>query len=105
MKILNELVLDQLDDIYSLLDSSTELKTMLELKNKIKADESIKRSLVLLEKLAANPYSNEYISLRKELFSNPFIKDYKEAETELYYLTLSINIKLNSLLKEKKGCL
>ena len=96
-------LINKIDDLINIFDTSKELKKLKELKDKIYQNQELKQKLERFNKIKDNSYSNEYITLKKEILNISEIKEYKMIENELLLLTLSINQKLNTLTR-KKGC-
>ena len=96
-------LINKIDDLITIFDTSEEIKKLKELKEKIYTGKELKQKLEHFNKIKDNSYSNEYITLKKEILNIPEIKEYKTIENELLLLTLYINQKLNTLTK-KKGC-
>ena len=73
---------------------------MIKLKEIIYNDNKLKE---LLDKYRNNDnkYDTELILLKKQIISNPLIVKFRELETNLYFVTLEINQKLNKLVGKK----
>lgn len=98
---MNEMLLNKLDEFYEEINNNDLIKELLELKNKIYSDGELKE---LLDKYRnSNKYDPEYISLKGKIINNPLVSRYREIENELYFTTLEINQKLNTLV-DKKVC-
>jgi len=98
---MNELLLEKLDELYNEINDCDEIKKILELKNKIYSDENLK---LLLDKYrnSFNKYDLEFINLKEEIINNSLVKRYREIENKLYFTTLEINQKLNTLVNQKR---
>ena len=95
---MNSEIIDNLDEIISLLESNKDIKRLVDLKNTLlKDDEMLKK----IEKVQTSDYSKEYIEVKKEILESETLKEYKELERDLYFLVQEINKRLNSLTKEK----
>ncbi len=95
-------LIDKLDDLINIFDTSDVIKKLKELKDKIYSNQELKKKIDRFNKVKDNPYSSEYINLKREILYIPEIKEYKIIENELLLLTLSINQKLNTLTKNKR---
>lgn len=99
---MNELLFEKLDKLCSEIDNNDKVKELLDLKKQIYEDNKLKE---MLEKYrnSSNNYNAEFIALKSDIVNNPLIKKYRKIENELYFITLEINKRLNSL-TDKKGC-
>lgn len=97
---MNEILFEKLDEFYSEVDDCSEIKEMIKLKEIIYNDNKLKE---LLDKYRNNDnkYDTELILLKKQIISNPLIVKFRELETNLYFVTLEINQKLNKLVGKK----
>ena len=99
---MNELLLEKLDAFYNEINNCDEIKEIKRLKEDIYNDNNLKK---LLQKYreCPNKYDKEFIELKRQIISNPLIKRFHDLENELYFTTLEINKRLNSLV-DKKEC-
>jgi len=97
---MNELLFEKLGEFYKEVNDCVEIKEMIELKQMIYDDKHLKE---LLDKYRQydNKYDSEFVLLKKQIISNPLIERFRELETNLYFVTLEINQKLNTLVGKK----
>ncbi len=90
----NEL-LDKLDKIISDLNDSSEVKELVELKEKILKDKVLLDNINKLQKMDKN--DKDYMTLKSKIFENEDYKRFKELENKLYYFSLETGSKLSDL--------
>lgn len=98
---MDSLILEKLEELFSDLDNSAEIKEIIDLKRKIKEDKSL--AMLLDEYRSLDKYDSKIINLKEQIISNSLVKKYREFENDLYFTVLEINKKLNTLV-DKKGC-
>lgn len=99
---MEEKINEKIDELILLLDKDPRIKDILLLKDKILNNKKLISKISKLKEM--DIYSKDYLMLKKELFSDKEFCLFKEKETEIDYLILMINKKLNSLVN-KRGCL
>ncbi|MBR4262593.1 MAG: hypothetical protein IKQ35_04440 [Bacilli bacterium] len=94
-------LIKKLDELIVLFDQNSNLKRIEELKEEIYKDKELSKKIETLKN--TDQYSSNYLNLKKDLMSDSRIKEFKRLESDIILLTLSINKKLNTLVR-KKGC-
>ena len=99
---MNELLLNKLDELFSELDATDDIKELICLKKLIYNDKDLSNKLDTI-KAINNVYDKEYMELKKVIINNPLIQKFHKLEDELYFTVLQANQKLEQLFN-KKGC-
>jgi hypothetical protein len=85
----------RLNELLNVCDNNKIINDFCLLKGKVEIDEKV---LLLIDKFN----NNQSIETKKELYNIPLYKEYKDLEREIYYLTLEITKRLNTLTDIKK---
>lgn len=98
---MDSLLLEKLEELFNDLDNSSEIKEIIELKEKIKEDKELAKLLEGYHKL--DKYDSKIIKIKEQIINNDLVKRYRILENDLYFTILEINKRLNTLV-DKKGC-
>lgn len=90
----------KIDNLIELLDSDTRIINLVKEKEIIFNNKEFIDKINKLKDL--DIYSNEYKELKKELFENNDFVSFKELESEINFLILEINKRLNALTNERR---
>ena len=90
----------KIDNLILLLDNDPRIKEINSLKDKLLSNGDLINNINKLKEL--DKYSDEYKALKKELFLNKDFVRFKELESEIDFLILEINNKLNTLTNERR---
>ncbi len=90
----------KIDNLILLLDNDPRIKEINSLKDKLLSNSDLINNINKLKEL--DKYSDEYKTLKKELFLNKDFVRFKELESEIDFLILEINNKLNTLTNERR---
>lgn len=89
---------NKLDELIDLIDNDPRIIEMKELRTKILADTELMKQI---KKYQTDPI--KYQDLKMQIYADSNYKRYQQLENDIYFLTLSINLKLNSL-TDKRRC-
>ena len=90
----------KIDNLIELLDNDSRINEINSLKDKLLSNNDLIDKINKLRSL--DKYSDEYKTLKKELFLNKDFVRFKELESEIDFLILEINNKLNTLTNERR---
>lgn len=90
-----ENVLEKLDNLKNVLDSTSEVDNIRKLNHEISNNKEL---LALIDRYKMMPSD----VLKKEITSNPFFEEYKKCENDLNFLILEINRKLKEITDKDK---
>lgn len=89
---------NKLDELINLINNDSRIIEMKELRTKLLTDTELMEQI---KKYQLDPI--KYQNLKMQIYANPDYKRYQQLENDIYFLTLSINLKLN-ILTDKRRC-
>ena len=98
---MNDLIINKLDEITSLINKDKDLIELKKLENNINNNEELMEKINRLKKI--DKFDSNYVELKKEIINNKDYKKYIELEYNLMIFIKQINKELNNLV-EKSGC-
>ena len=98
---MNNQLFEKIEELFHELDNSSDVREMIELKQKIKEDNALAK--LLEEYRVLDKYDSKVTCTKELIINHPLVKRYRELENKLYFTVLEANTKLNTLV-DKKRC-
>ncbi len=98
---MDDLIINKLDEITSLIDKDDDLIELKRLENNISNNKELLNKISNLKEI--DKFDSRYVELKKEILNDKDYKKYTKLEYDLMIFIKQINRELNKLV-EKSGC-